>query len=179
MNRKTVFIIPGFKQKPTSRAYKTISKILKSEGYFPVLVSIPWKKSTISENTEFFLKKYKKIDTKKKYILGFSFGAMIAFLASTKVRTAGLILCSLSPYFKEDISSSPLRCTTLAKQTKAKQIHLLYGTRETKSLITRVTDAFDNINSTRKYLIPIQKTEHNIGDKRYLRTILQATRDLH
>ncbi|MCL5071361.1 MAG: alpha/beta hydrolase [Actinobacteria bacterium] len=102
--RKTIFIIPGYRQRPENKAYKDLAKIVKAEGYNPVLISIPWKQTTISENCEYFLKLFKKINADEKYILGFSFGAMIAFLASTKISVSGLILCSLSPYFKEDLS---------------------------------------------------------------------------
>ena len=119
--QKAVFIVPGFRQKPKNKAYKEIRKILKSEGYFPVLVNVPWKKSTISENTDYFLKIYKKIKARKKYVLGFSYGAMIAFIASTKVGASGLILCSLSPYFKEDTPFSQLHCGALAQKIKAKK----------------------------------------------------------
>lgn len=179
MQEKIIFIIPGFRHLPTSRAYKEIATILKSEGYLPILVKIPWKQTTISDNTEYFLKKYKKFNSKKKYILGFSLGAMIAFIASTKVRVSGLILCSLSPYFKEDLPSERFDCATVARKTKAKQILMLYGAKEAKSLIKRVNEAFDQVTSRDKYLIPVRKTEHNIGDKRYLHKIHQATRALY
>lgn len=193
IGRKAVFVIPGFKHSPKNKAYKEIAKILKKEGYRPILVNIPWKQTTISQNTELFLKKYKKINTGKKYILGFSFGAMIAFIASTKVSVSGLILCSLSPYFKEDLSErrissinkerfldfSNLHCKTLAKQIKAKQIHMLYGAKEERSLKRRVNEAFDQISSAHKYLIPIKETEHNIGDKKYLNKIHQITKQLN
>ncbi len=176
---KTIFIIPGFRHHPKHKAYKAIAKILKSEGYLTVSVTIPWKQTTISQNTQYFLKEYKKIKTKKKYILGFSFGAMIAFLASTKVEVYGLILCSLSPYFKEDLPSSNFHCAQVAKQTKAKQILMLYGEKEAKPLIKRVNQAFYQIPSPHKYLVSIKKTEHNIGDKRYLHTIHQAAKVLN
>src|SRR3989344_7704712 len=100
---KAIFIVPGFRQRPNNKAYKQISKILKKEGYYPIVVVIPWKNSTISQSAEYFLREYQKVEAKKKYILGFSLGAMVAFLVSTKVKTAGLILCSLSPYFREDL----------------------------------------------------------------------------
>lgn len=194
--KKTIFIIPGFRHKPKNKAYKEIAKILKSEGYSPILVTIPWKQTTISQNTKYFLKFYNKINTKKKYILGFSFGAMIAFIASTKVSVSGLILCSLSPYFKEDLLKmniqkvslikklryddfSKLDSVALAKQTKAKQILMLYGAKEAKSLIKRVTVTFDQILSTDKYLIPIQETEHNIGARKYLNKIHQIAKQLN
>lgn len=196
IKRKLIYIIPGFRHKPKNKAYKEIAKILKSEGYHPIPITIPWRKTTISQNCEYFLKVYKKIKTRKKYILGFSFGAMIAFLASTKVSTCGLILCSLSPYFKEDLSKvnkswessimtqryqdfSKLHCATLAKKIKAKQILMLYGVKEERSLIKRVTQAYDQISSRHKYLIPILETEHDIGDRRYLNKIHQIAKELN
>ncbi len=196
LSKKTVFIVPGFKQLPKNKAYKEIAKILKSEGYRPIPVAIPWKQTTISENTEYFLKKYKKIHSQKKYILGFSYGAMIAFIASTKVPVSGLILCSLSPYFKEDLPKvrsvkasvinryryqdfSNLHCKTLAKRIKAKQILLLYGSGEAKSVIRRVKEAYHQISSPRKSLISVRQTEHNIGDKRYLYKIHQIAKVLN
>ena len=187
--KKTIFIIPGFNHLPASSAYGQIAKILKKDGYFPVLVNIPWKKTTILENTKYFLKEYRKINSRKKYILGFSFGAMIAFIASTKVRSSGLILCSLSPFFKEDLPMSriqkrknkdfyKLRSASLAKKIKSEQILMMYGAAEAKSLIKRVTDTFSDISSGNKFLFSIYKTEHDIGDKRYLDKIHLAARVL-
>lgn len=196
MSEKTVFVIPGFRQKADNKAYKEIAKILKGEGYRPILTNIPWKQTTISENTAYFLKQFKKIKTKEKYILGFSFGAMIAFIASTKVKVSGLILCSLSPYFQEDVLKdnnkwassistaryedfSKLHAGTLAKNIKSGQTHFLYGAKEAKTLIKRVTETYGHIRSTRKHLIPIREAEHNIGDKRYLYKIQQIAKTLH
>ncbi len=193
IGRKTVFVIPGFRQSPKNKAYKEIAKILRREGYRSILVNIPWRQTTISQNTELFLKKYKKINTRKKYILGFSFGAMIAFIASTKVSVSGLILCSMSPYFKEDLSKkwlssinkerihdfSNLHCASLAKQIKAKQILMLYGSKEERSLKRRVNEAFDQILSQNKHLISIEKTDHDIADKKYLNKIHQVTKHLN
>lgn len=194
--QKVVFIIPGYKHHPKNKAYKEIAKLLKKEGFRPVPVNIPWNQTTISENTEFFLQKFKKLNSRKKYILGFSFGAMIAFLASTKVKVTGLVLCSLSPYFKEDLIKvngrkfsslkkqqyqdfAKLHCKTLAKKTKAKQVLMLYGTKESRLLKKRVSKAFNQIASVQKYLIPVEKTEHKIGDRRYLNKIHEATKVLN
>lgn len=195
-SKKTIFIIPGYRHVPTSKAYREISDILKLEGYEPVLVTIPWKKSTISENTQYFLKTYNNFKTKKNYILGFSFGAMIAFLAATKISVDGLILCSLSPFFQEDLSNkkvtqrspiqadryedfSKLHFGTLATKLKAKEIHLLYGSKEARVLIKRVNDAFGKITSDEKYIQRVKAVDHNIGDKRYLATIHQVAKQLN
>lgn len=177
--KKIIYIIPGFRQKPTSRAYKQIVKVLKSEGYLPIPIYIPWKKTTISEKTDYFLKQFRKRRAKSKSILGFSFGAIIGFLAATKVPVSALILCSLSPYFKEDIATSDLHSATLAKRLRAKRILMLYGKRESKPLVKRVTKTFRQIKSSHKYLIPIPATEHDIGNRRYLHTIHQAAKALH
>ncbi|MBI5123053.1 hypothetical protein HZA75_04310 [Candidatus Roizmanbacteria bacterium] len=194
--KKTVFILPGYRQTPKQKAYQAIAAILKNEGYDPILVTVPWKESTISENTELFLQKFKKIQRKKKYILGFSFGAMIAFLAATKVDVEGLILCSLSPYFKEDLPKvkknllspiqkeryedfSSLHCATLAKQIKAKQVLMVYGSKEARPLKKRVTTAFTQIAKKQKYLLPVKHVDHTINDKRYLSTIHQIVQTLN
>lgn len=198
---KFVFIVPGYRHKPTNKGYREIRKLLKKEGYSPISVAIPWKKSTISENTEFFLKKYKDIVAKKQikprqiYILGFSFGAMIAFLAATKISVKGLILCSLSPYFKEDLSKnkptrltvlqekrwkdfSSFRNSNLSEKIKAKRIFMLYGTKESRSLIKRVTATFKKVSAQKKYLFPILNTQHDIADKKYLYTLHSIAKEI-
>nr|MBP9719187.1 hypothetical protein [Candidatus Levybacteria bacterium] len=172
MKKKPIFIIPGFRHKPSGKAYRAIASMLRREGYAPILVTIPWKQSTISENTALFLKKYNRIEAKEKYILGFSFGAMIGFLAATKVKPAGLILCSLSPYFKEDMKKKPktkassitmrrfedfstLHCAALARKIKSKRVHFLYGMSEEKAIIQRANHAYTHIPSLEKSVLPI------------------------
>jgi hypothetical protein len=186
--KKAFFIIPGFAHRATNKPYKKIAKILEKEGYAAVPISVPWKKGTILSNTEYFLEEYKKVNAKKKYILGFSYGAMIAFLASTKVDVEGLVLCSLSPYFREDVRNkrkrankdlAKLRFARLAKKIRAEQTFVLYGTREAYSLINRTREAFDKISSPDKFLLPVDRTEHNIGSRRYLAKIHQAAKVLN
>lgn len=195
-SKKSIFIIPGYRHVPTQKAYQAIAAMLNQEGYDPILVTIPWNKTTISENTEHFLRSYRKIRTKKKYILGFSFGAMIAFLAATKVAVEGVILCSLSPYFQEDLlkvkkrSLSPIQADrrqdflqlhseTLAKQLKVEKILMVYGSKESRSLIKRVKKTYADIESKQKMLIPVKHVDHAIGDNRYLQTIQQIAKQLN
>lgn len=199
--KKIVFIIPGFRQKPTQIAYKEIAKLVKSEGYVTVPITINWKQTTIAENTEYFLKQVKKklllrsAHNKKEkiYFLGFSYGAMIALLASTKIKIHGLVLCSLSPFFKEDLPKriskkttalqekrykifSTLHARQLAKKVKASRVMMLYGANESKPLIARVTKTFKHIPSNGKYLFSIQNVQHNIADKKYMSAIHYATK---
>lgn len=189
---KAVYIIPGYRHLPTHQAYRQIAKMLKNQGYLPVPVTIPWQQTTIAENTAYFLHELKKKRLGKKigkqYLLGFSYGAMIAFITSTKVKTDGLILCSLSPYFEEDLQKEQnphdqdfvnLKCLSLAKRIKAQKIFMLYGGKEDQSLKNRVREAFGEILNHHKYLLPIARAEHNIGDKRYLNKIHEVIQQLN
>jgi alpha-beta hydrolase superfamily lysophospholipase len=181
-------------ERTDSAAYKQVAEILESAGFVVMPIDLSWDNKTVSQNTEEFLELYYLTPAKKKYILGFSFGAMIAFIASTKVEVAGLILCSLSPYFSEDLPKigsnwtpetvaryqdfAGLSCSQLAKQLKAKQVLMLYGKDEAKSVVKRVSDAFEKIELNNKYLVPINGAEHNIGDAKYLLRIHQVAQRL-
>lgn len=194
---KIVFIIPGFRHKISQKGYVDVKKRLKSEGYTVVSVAIPWRSSTIVENTDFFLKKYQEKITKYAalkdvYLFGFSYGALIAFLAATKIPVKGLILCSLSPFFKEDLPKNlpknvsvlqekrygafaTLSSGKLAKKIKAKNVCMLYGEKESVRLIQRTKLAFSALASKKKYLFSIQNTQHNIADTKYISAIHFAT----
>ena len=200
--RKLIFVIPGYRHHSNTKAYPEIIKILKKEGYLPIFITISWKQTTISENTKYFLKRYKQtmsrhknIQKKKIYVLGFSFGAMIALLAATKVQVTGLVLCSLSPYFKEDLPKTEkkknysittkryqdfiqLHAAALAKKVKAKEVLMVYGKKEAFSLIKRVTTTYRQISAQHKYLISLNDTEHDIGSKQYLQGIHHAAKTL-
>jgi pimeloyl-ACP methyl ester carboxylesterase len=46
---------------------------------------------------------YEKHKTTENYVLGFSYGAVIALLSANDLRPKKIYLCSLSPDFKEDL----------------------------------------------------------------------------
>jgi len=190
--QKIVFIIPGYRHNTSQKGYLKLVKILKTENFYSIKVNIPWRQSTIIQNMEFFLKTYKKnlkkIGKKEVYLLGFSYGALIAFLAATEIKVSGLILCSLSPFFKEDLTKikirnlsilekkrfenfSKLKSIILAKKIKAKKVMMIYGEKESKPLIARVKKIFKQINLSVKYLFTIQNVAHNISDTKYISAI--------
>ena len=175
-----------------------LRKKLQKDGFRVVPIAISWGGSTIADNTEFFLKKYAEkldklnISSKDVYLLGFSYGALIAFLAATKISVKGLILCSLSPFFKEDLPKllpknsstlqviryqafASLHSKKLAQKLKAKSVCMLYGEKESATLIERSKKTFRAISAKKKYLFAIQKTYHAISDKKYINAIQFAT----
>lgn len=189
MSKKgTFFIIPGFRQKPTGKSYSEIASFLRKEGFNPAVIEIPWSRQSITENVEYFLKQYKKSRVKNKYILGFSYGAMIAFIASSHVSPEGLVLCSLSPYFKNDLKHkrtvkninefAQVNSTTIARTTRAKKVLMLYGKNEAKDLIKRASETFSDIKLENKFLIPVENVQHELGNKEYLFSIHASARIL-
>lgn len=188
----TVFIVPGYNHCPADPAYQEIAKIITQQGLLPMPIAIPWKNVPISQGTDYFLRQIKKKSQKKAgktYILGFSYGAMIAFMASTQIPVSGLILCSLSPYFREDLLKANrdepredfvnISCHTISKKIKAKKVMMLYGENEDRSLKHRVTEAFHTIPITQKTLMQIENTDHEIGNRRYLDSVSSVIHTLN
>lgn len=103
-SRKTFFIIPGFKQKAGDKSFSWLERFLKGRGFTVVKVPITWERRTMSDYVEDFIEVYKKHQTKENYVLGFSYGAVIALLSANAVKPNKIYLCSLSPDFKEDVS---------------------------------------------------------------------------
>lgn len=99
------FIIPGFKQKTTSKSFLWLREFLNGKGFDVVMVPITWDYRTITDNVTEFEKLYLKYKSEENYILGFSYGAVIAFVSSEKLQPKKLLLCSLSSDFKEDVAS--------------------------------------------------------------------------
>ena len=103
MTQKTFFIIPGFKEQATDKNYAWLFEFLKSKNYKVVPVPVAWNYKTLSENAEQLIKFFKKYNSDENYILGFSYGAVLAMLIANEIKPKKLYLCSLSPDFSEDL----------------------------------------------------------------------------
>jgi pimeloyl-ACP methyl ester carboxylesterase len=103
MTPKTFFIIPGFKEKATDKNYAWLLAFLKTKNYKVVPVPVAWNYKTLSDNAVELLNFFKKYQGEKNYILGFSYGAVLAMLIANEVKPKRLYLCSLSPDFSEDL----------------------------------------------------------------------------
>ena len=107
MSQKTFFIIPGFKEQATDKNYAWLFSFLKTKNYKVVPVPVVWSYKTLSSNAAeleiFFRKYFEKNKSEDNYILGFSYGAILALLKAEEIKPKKLFLCSLSPHFLEDI----------------------------------------------------------------------------
>ena len=107
---KIAFIIPGYvESKKSNPAYAKIAGYFREKGMRTVIVNIDWRYKVMSDYVKQFKETYAKCDINgaEVYFLGFSYGAMIAFISSTELKPKIQILCSLSPYFKEDLPHIP------------------------------------------------------------------------
>jgi predicted alpha/beta hydrolase family esterase len=98
----TLFIIPGFKEDSSHQRYHWLKNEL-SKNFKIIFIQINWNNKTMSDYIEQFCYIYKSNKGTSNYVLGFSYGAMIALLSAKRTNPNKLLLCSLSPYFSEDI----------------------------------------------------------------------------
>ncbi|MFN3188461.1 MAG: hypothetical protein ACK42D_02880 [Candidatus Paceibacteria bacterium] len=106
--KTTIFLLPGFKTQITDPLYKELVLYINSRGYTVRAVPITWNNRTVSKNAEDFLNYFEKNKGTKNYVLGFSYGAVIAMMTAERTKPKKLILCSLSPDFKEDSEVMPV-----------------------------------------------------------------------
>lgn len=86
--KKTTYIIPGFGSDCEELPYKKLTKELEAKGYKVAKINPDWRKP-ISEQS---------FDVAENSILvGFSFGAVLAYLIALKTPLSRIILASLSP----------------------------------------------------------------------------------
>lgn len=187
---KTLFLIPGFKQSTKDARYIKLKSLFRKAGYRVIEYNRSWNRSTISQHTQDFIAfvKQKNIPKEQMTFLGFSFGAMVALIAAAELHPNQLFLCSLSPYFSEDIKRMPERwkhfigknrtadfkkilCSEVCKKIRSKT-YLFIGEVEAHkfpTLVRRVTYAHKSITTSTIHHIP--NTDHEISQKEYLDAI--------
>lgn len=185
---KVVYIIPGFTEKVSLKGYQQAIKYFKSRNFKVVPIKITWKHKVMSNYVnEFFCQLlHKKSD--EVYLFGFSFGAMIAFISAVKLKPKMLFLCSLSPYFKEDLKFLKKPWTNrdgkkriedlknfsfkeLAKDINCKTI-LIVGEKEPQELHKRMNDAHKKIKNFELFIV--NGAKHNISQKEYVDKLYQV-----
>lgn len=186
------FIIPGHLDSPKQKEYQLIAQAFKKENITPICVPIYWKYTTVSHWVIQFKKVFEGSKANKKIILGFSWGAIIAFVSGSELDVDTLILCSLSPWFAEDLPKLPkdwkanvgirrvedfkkIYITDLVKKIKSRTF-LLYGMDESYTK-RRSLETFEMLR-VEKELIGIEGVKHELDDQRYLDKIFRIIKKL-
>ena len=98
---RNVYILSGGMESTRSREYREIGRLFGRKGFRVNYVEIEWRRKNPTDWVNQFINSYRPSDY--DILFGFSWGAWSAFVASTRIKTDKLILCSLSPFFSEDI----------------------------------------------------------------------------
>ena len=189
---RVVYIIPGFGQSIRKPVYKEISRSFRDKGIEPIPVDISWKYRTMSDYIEQFRTRYRENFEGEVYLLGFSFGAMVCFISSIEIKPKIQFLCSLSPYFREDLRDLPnwfkkyvgkkrirdfgnYSFNEIAKKVKSKVV-ILVGSEEHKTCLKRVREANKRLKNNELKII--EGVKHDISQEKYLRSLEEVINDL-
>ncbi len=104
--KPTLLIIPGFGETTDEAPYKELSSKFK-EDYLIVPHTPRWNNYTATTWLENLSEFIKTIDVSKTTVVSFSMGAYITLLVSETYNFKKVILCSLAPFFKEQLHLLP------------------------------------------------------------------------
>lgn len=193
--RQIIYIIPGYgSTRANDSDYGKVAEIFEKKGFEVVHVSVGWGKKKLERFSDYskgFLKKYKRPKGARVYVLGFSFGATVALLAASKAKPDKLVLCSLSPFFTEDLDGnedkswvkwfrknfkeSDYSFKELAKSVTC-DTHLILGSKEDKECKTRAREAKKALQ--RASLTVAKGAGHNLGNRKYLQAVEKVARKM-
>ena len=180
---KVVYIIPGFTESTNLKRYHKITKFFKNNGFKTVLANITWKHRTMSDYVKEFENQFNQHNKNDDvYLFGFSFGAMISFIFSSQVKPKAQFLCSLSPYFSEDIplikewwkksiglkrvkDFKLLSFNKISKQILCKTF-IFAGTKEGPKIKRRAKIAHKQIKNSELFMI--NGAKHDISQNAYI-----------
>ena len=185
---KTVLFIPGFHDTITSLEYASLLGAIESKGYKTRFISITWNYHTIDDWVRECEETYHTYNPQDIILAGFSFGAMTAFVAASHRVPAELWLCSLSPYFAEDLANiteieaeiGKRRTITFRSLSFYKSassitcpVHIWYGEKERRhpDLVHRAEEAHALLPQSTLTIIP--QTGHQVTDPRYVEAIIE------
>lgn len=186
---KIVYIIPGFTEHTKQKRYRGILQFFQKSGFKMISVNITWERKVMSDYVQEFLTQYDQHSKNDDvYLFGFSFGAMIAFIASGQLKPKAQFLCSLSPYFQEDLphikkwwknvigSNRVKDFNTLSFEKLAKQLNcqtlIFAGTEEGSAVARRAKEANEKIKNSQLFMI--EGAKHDISQKVYLEKLKET-----
>ena len=189
---KIAHIIPGFTEDTSMPGYQAIIPELKQKGYRVEEVNIDWKYKVMSDYVEQFKSRINHKPEDEVLVLGYSFGAMIAFLSAEFTKPNLLFLCSLSPFFSEDLDMlfpswvrdigknriknlKALSFNNGIKNVKCKTI-LVAGEKEVKQIFDRANDALKKISNSELIIAP--DIGHELNKSKYYNKVIEIIRDL-
>lgn len=200
--KKLVFA-PGNGEDFSSRNYEGLFESFREAGFDPTFVPIRWSGGTTVDDwhaqfreAAFEVEKQDEVDEQgdppKLYYAGFSYGGIVAVRAAAAPRPrgrpplSGVIACSLSPYFAEDMTvPTRFHRKLTPERRKAFQrlsfvaladevtcpVELFVGDQELHCTIARADDALERLpNAT---LTEVEGVGHQVDHPDYMSAIVE------
>lgn len=189
--KKTLYLIPGFGETSSDPAYVRISRVAKEAGYHVVPFDPTWDRSAATRWVADFSRIVERDGAKNASVIGFSFGAYIAVLAAKKYDFNRLYLCSLSPYFKDDLPHIPdAAWKALGSRRKADfsshsfpedigaSAVFFVGEHEIRYELQAVEKRYRAWKGEKKYIV-VPDADHDLESGEYLDSLLSEIKVLH
>jgi pimeloyl-ACP methyl ester carboxylesterase len=169
--------------------------MLRAKGYRVVPVTVSWNRTVMSDFVEQFVRFYHQHKGSYNVVIGNSFGAYAAFMAAPRLKPDEIVLCSLSPYFTEDLHQykdsyvirlfgkrrlkdfKTISANKIASEINKKHIKatLLYGQKEQRyypNLVARVKQTAAQLNNSK--LIEVPGAGHSMRGPAYIKGLEAA-----
>lgn len=105
--KKKIYIVPGFGESTRMKNYREVINLSKEKGFEVVGIKIFWDMDKTMDDYLLEVSEQLPNVNEDDYVLGFSFGAYIAYILSQKKVFNKYIFCTISPYFKENLKDIP------------------------------------------------------------------------
>jgi hypothetical protein len=189
--KKVFFVIPGFRMKASDSMFRWLTRYLEQLNHKVVGVPVKWNYHTLTKNAEEFEGFFSKNKGKENYILGFSYGAVLAFITANKLKPKKIYLCSLSPDFDEDRvymkkwernyigkrryeDTKTRRAKKLAKELIVPSV-VFYGEEEGRKYPEMGIRAKETVRLAKNSkLIMVKGSKHDIANPEYQKAIKSA-----
>jgi hypothetical protein len=184
---KIVLIIPGMGQNDSFAGYHLIGKYYGKRDIIPVYVNINWKVVGLHNVSITASRIYSMLNetfpNSEVYLFGFSFGAAIACELSKSLHADHILLCSMSPLFKEDHTYQIFPFKQLQwiialgsghllsySGNRGERITFLYGEHDS-FLINSAIIRYRRSSFAYSETIIVKNARHNISEREYLAAI--------
>lgn len=185
VTRKNVLLISAVNSSFTTDDYGGLIGVIQRRAYDVTPVPIKWKNTVPADWVRQLQQEYGKYDPANTVLAGYSFGAMIAFMAAAERNPSALWLFSLSSYFAEDLPSlstrqlefigpawhagfANIQFAALSRRVTCPTI-LFIGTEESEGIHHRATDAHRQLANAR--IVEVPGVGHNAMHTSYLAAI--------
>ncbi len=117
--RKTLLIIPGFKESTDEAPYQELLR--RNENEYTIITHTPhWNNQTATDWVTDLKVILRTIDVDHTTVVSFSLGAYITLILAESYPFQKIILCSLSPFFKEHLPMIPPQAEKVLGVTRMK-----------------------------------------------------------